>query len=110
MEDYCFILAKIGLIRFTQNDTERVVKTTHKAETRFAGYDEIKEKAGKRDRALEEIFIRENRVLIAELPLEEFNHTWPKSHRPALKKQSHKDVAIENYLRDDIGKQNFWTA
>ena len=60
MEDYCFILAKIGLIRFTQNDTERVVKTIRKTETRFAGYDEIKEKAGKRDRAREEIFIRGN--------------------------------------------------
>ena len=110
MEDYCFILAKIGLIRITQNDTERVVKTIRKTETRFAGYDEIKEKAGKRDRAREEIFIRENRVPIAELPLEEFNQTWLKSHRPALKKQSQKDVAIENYLRDDIGKQKLWTA
>ena len=110
MEDYCFILAKIGLIRFTQNDTERVVKTIRKTETRFAGYDEIKEKAGNRDRAREEIFIRENRVPIAELALEEFNQTWLKSHRPALKKQSQKDVAIENYLRDDIEKQKFWTV
>ena len=42
MEDLCFILSKIGLIRFTQSDTERVVKTIRKTETRFAGYNDIK--------------------------------------------------------------------
>ena len=111
LEDLCFILAKIGLIRFTQSDTERVVKTIRKTETHCAGYDEIKELKGKRDRAKEEIFLRENRVPISELPLEEFNQQWLKSHRPALKKKiSKKDVAIENYLKNDIAKQKFWTA
>ena len=42
MEDLCFILSKIGLICFTQSDTERVVKTIRKTETRFAGYNEIR--------------------------------------------------------------------
>ena len=111
LEDLCFILAKIGLIRFTQSDTERVVKTIRKTETHCAGYDEIKELKGKRDRAKEEIFLRENRVPISELLLEEFNQHWLKSHRPALKKKiSKKDVAIENYLKNDIAKQKFWTA
>ena len=110
LEDLCFIFAKIGLIRFTQADTERVVKTIRKTETRFAGYDEIKEQDGKRDRAMEEIFLRENRVPLRELPLEDFNQEWLKSHRPALKKNSKKDVAIETFFKNDIAKQQFWTA
>ena len=110
LEDFCFILSKIGLIRFTQSDTEREVKTIRKTETRFAGYDEIKEQAGKRDRAREEIFIRENQVPLNDLPLEEFNQEWLKSHRPALKKKSEKDVAIENYLEKDVAKHKFWIA
>ena len=43
IEDYVWVVTKIGLIRFTQSDTERVVKKT---ETRFAGYDEVKESEG----------------------------------------------------------------
>lgn len=110
MEDLCFILSKIGLIRFTQSDTERVVKTIRKTETRFGGYNEIKQQQGKRDRAMEEIFLRENRVPISELPLEELNQEWLKSHRAALKKTSKKDVSIQNYLKKDIAKRQFWTA
>ena len=86
MEDLCFILSKIGLIRFTQSDTERVVKTIRKTETRFAGYNEIKQQSGKRDRAMEEIFLRENRIPLSELPLEDFNQEGFISHRLALKK------------------------
>ena len=81
-----------------------------KTETRFAGYEEIKEQDGKRDRAMEEIFLRENRVPLRELPLEDFNQEWLKSHRPALKKNSKKDVAIETFFKNDIAKQQFWTA
>ena len=33
IEDYVWVMAKIGLIRFTQSDTERVVKTVRKTET-----------------------------------------------------------------------------
>ena len=110
MEDLCFILSEIGLIRFTQADTERVVKTIRKTETRFAGYNEIKQQSGKRDRAMEEISLRENRAPLSELPLDDFNQEWLKSHRAALKTTSNRDVAIENYLKNDIVKQQFWTA
>ena len=110
LEDLCFILAKIGLIRFTQADTERVVKTIRKTEPRFTAYNEIKEKEGKQDRAGEEVFLRENRVPIGELPLEELNQEWLKTHRAALKTKSKKDVAIQNYLKNDISKIKFWTA
>ena len=59
---------------------------------------------------MEEIFLRENRVPISELPLEELNQEWLKSHRAALKKTSKKDVSIQNYLKKDIAKRQFWTA
>ena len=49
------MIAKIGLIRFTQSYTERVVKTVRETESRFAGYDEVKESEGKIDRAKQEI-------------------------------------------------------
>ena len=109
-EDLCFIHSKIGLIQFTQSDTERVLKTIRKTETRFAGYDEIKEKDGKRDRAREEIFLRERQVPFKELPLDELNQRWLKSHRSALKKISQRYVAIEDFFRKDIAKRHFWTA
>ena len=47
--DFCTILEHVGLIRFTQSDTERVVKTQRKVEPRFAGYNGLKEAEGKRD-------------------------------------------------------------
>ena len=108
IEDYVWVMGKIGLIRFTQSDTERVVKTVRKTETRFAGYDEVKESNGKRDRAKEEIFLRENQVPLNDLPLEELNQAWLKKHLPALKSQSNRDVTVENYLSSDTLKQQFW--
>ena len=42
MADFAWILSKIGLIRFMQSDTERVVKTVRKVEHRFASYNETK--------------------------------------------------------------------
>ena len=42
IEDYVWVMGKIGLIRFTQSDMEQVVKTVRKTETRFAGYNEVK--------------------------------------------------------------------
>ena len=101
-------MAKIGLIRFTQSDTERVVKTVRKTETRFAGYDEVKESKGKRDRAKQEIFLRENPVPLNELPLEQLNQAWLKSHLPALKSKSQRDVVVENYIDKDVPKYQFW--
>ena len=72
-------MGKIGLIRFTQSDTKRVVKTVRKTETRFAGYDEVKESEGKRDRAKQEVFLRENQVPLTDLLLEALNKEWLKS-------------------------------
>ena len=48
-------IAKIGLICFTQSYTERVVKTVRETESRFVGYDEVKESESKIDRAKQEI-------------------------------------------------------
>jgi hypothetical protein len=42
-------LSKIGKIRFSQADAERVVKTIRKVEQRFPNYTEIDEAKGKRD-------------------------------------------------------------
>ena len=108
IEDYVWVMAKIGLIRFTQSDTERVVKTVRKTETRFAGYDEVKESEGKRDRAKQEVFLRENQVPLADLPLEALNKEWLKSHLPALKSKSKRDVTVENYIFNDTPKHQFW--
>ena len=108
IEDFVWVMAKIGLIRFTQSDTERVVKTVRKTETRFAGYDEVKESKGKRDRAKQEIFLRENPVPLKELPLEQLNQAWLKSHLPALKSKSQRDVVVENYIDKDVPKYQFW--
>ena len=73
MPDFAWILSKIGLIRFMQSDTERVVKTVRKVEHRFASYNEIKLEQNKRDRANQEVFLHENPVAFANLPLEELN-------------------------------------
>ena len=108
IEDYVWVMAKIGLIRFTQSDTERVVKTVSKTETRFTGYDEVKESEGKRDRAKQEVFLRENQVPLTDLPLEALNKEWLKSHLPALKSKSKRDVTVENYISNDTPKHQFW--
>ena len=110
IEDYVWVMAKIGFIRFSQSATERVVKTIGKTENRFAAYDEIKEREGKLDRAKEEIFLRENQVPLDELPLEAFNQTWLKSHLPDLKSKSKRDVVVENYISNDTAKHHFWSA
>ena len=101
--DFCTILEHVGLIRFTQSDTERVVKTQRKVESRFAGYNELKEAEGKRDRAKQEIFLKENPIALRELPFEEFNLNWLKSHLPSLKNN-------RKYVKDVVGKstRNFF--
>jgi len=60
MEDFCILLERVGLLRLSQADTERVVKTIRKVEPRFAGFNEVKESKGSRDRAQQEIFLHEN--------------------------------------------------
>ena len=97
------------LMRLSSNDTERVVKTVRKTENRFAGYNEVDEANNKRDRAMEEIFLRENRVELDALPLEKINQVWLKSHLPCLKKHGKPDVSISNFLKNDSSKCQFFT-
>ena len=63
MEDFCYLLERVGLLRYTQADTERVVKTVRKVEKRFNNFNEVKQAIGKRDRASQEIFITRIRLL-----------------------------------------------
>ena len=49
------------------------MKTQREVEPRFASYNEPKEAEGKRDRAKQMIFLKENPIALRELPLEEFN-------------------------------------
>ena len=109
IEDFAWVLSKIGLLRFTQSDTERVNKTVDKVEKRFTKFNETKEAAGKRDRTKEEVFLHENRVALDELPLEDINQLWLKSHRATLKKHSSTDVSVKRFMEKDSSKHKFWT-
>ena len=57
MEDFCMLLERIGLLRLSQSDTERVVKTIRKVEPRFASFNDVKDAKRARDRAQQEIFL-----------------------------------------------------
>ena len=107
IEDFCWVLSKIGLIRFTQSDTEMVVKTIRKVEGRFTGFDEVKLDAGKRDRANQEIFLHENPVALSKLPLEDMYQTWRKKHQASWKKQSAKNIFVSNFKKNDKSKAHF---
>ena len=110
MEDFCVLLERAGLLRFTQADTERVVKTIRKVEKRFSNFNEVKEAAGKRDRALQEIFIHENHIALNELPLESLHNVWVQSHWTSLKKRSAaKAMSIDTFLRKDASNARFLT-
>ena len=76
MTDFAWVLAKIGLLRFSQSDTERVNKTVDKIERRFTNFNESHEGDGKRDRTKEEVFPHANRIAMDELPLEEINKLY----------------------------------
>ena len=100
----------MALIRYTQADTERVVKTIRKVEKRFSGFDEVKEASGKRDRAAQEIFIHENPVALSELPLDKLHKKWVQTHKSSLKKKkAAKASTIENFLKNDSSKARFLT-
>ena len=107
IEDYVWVMAKIGLIRFTQSDTERVVKTVRKTETRFAGYDEVKENEGKRNRPKEEIFLRENQDPLDDLPFEELNQERLKTHLPALKSRIIRTLLLKIIFTMALQNNNF---
>ena len=49
-------------MKLGQSDTERAVKVVRRVEPRFAGFDEVQLKEGKRDRAMQEVFICENSI------------------------------------------------
>ena len=104
---FSWILSKIGLIRFTQSDTERGVKTIRKVENRFTAFNEVKLNSGKRDRANQEVFLHENPVALTNLPLEKLNKLWLKKHKSSLKSNSTKNVAVENYIKKDKSKAQF---
>ena len=110
LEDFCVLLERVALLRYTQADTERVVKTIRKVEKRFSGFDEVKEASGKRDRAAQEIFIHENPVALSELPLDKLHKKWVQTHKSSLKKKNAaKASTIENFLKNDSSKARFLT-
>ena len=43
LEDFVWVLEKIGCMRFSSNDTKRAVKTVRKTENRFTGYNGVDE-------------------------------------------------------------------
>ena len=107
MEDFCILLERVGLLRLSQADTERVVKTIRRVETRFAGFNEVKESKGARDRAQQEIFLYENKMAMEKLPLDELFDVWTQSHQPSLKKKDGKAKSVETFLRKDSTSLKF---
>ena len=111
VEDFCVLLERVGLLLFTQADTERVVKVIRKMVPRFASYNEVKEAKGYRDRAMQEIFLHENKVALEDLPLETLNQNWLKHHLPSLKKKLEgTSKSIETFLKKDKSKAKFFTV
>ena len=80
----------------SQADRKRVVKTIRRVEPRFAGFNEVKESKGARDRAQQEIFLYENKMA-----LDELFDVWTQSHQPSLKKNDGKTKSVETFLRKD---------
>ncbi len=111
MEDFCILLERVGLLRLSQADTERVVKTIRKVEPRFASFNEVKESKGARDRAQQEIFLHENKVALEKLPLDELFDAWSQSHLPSLKKNDArydgKAKSVETFLKKDCTSLKF---
>ena len=107
MEDFCILLERVGLLRLSQADTERVVKTICKVEPRFAGFNEVKESKGARDRAQQEIFLHENKVALEKLPLDQLFDVWTQSHQASLNKNDGKAKSVESLLKKDITTLKF---
>ena len=105
VEDFCMLLERIGLLRLSQADTERVVKTIRKVEPRFSSFNEVKETKGARDRAQQEIFLYENKVALEKLPVNELFDSWTQSHYPSLKKNDNryngKAKSVEGFFKKD---------
>ena len=97
-------------MKLGQSDTERAVKVVRRVEPRFAGFDEVQLKEGKRDRAMQEVFICENSIAFDRLPLKKFEQEWNKTHLSAWKKDSRArpdDVSITNFLRKEVSNLLF---
>ena len=111
MEDFCILLDRVGLLRLSQADTERVAKTIRKVEPRFASFNEVKESKGTRDRAQQEIFLHENKVALKSLPLDGLFDAWSQSHLPSLKKNDArydgKAQSVETFLKKDCTSLKF---
>jgi hypothetical protein len=108
MDAFCVLLERIGVILKTQADTERVVKVIRKVEGRFSNYNEVREAKGKRDRANQEIFLHENSVSLADVPLEDLNQLWLKTHLSSVKKSGKgKQVCINNCMENDVSTAKF---
>ena len=111
MADFCILLERVGLLRLSQADTERVAKTIRKVEPRFASFNEVKESKGTRDRAQQEIFLHENKVALKSLPLDELFGAWSQSHLPSLKKNDArydgKAQSVETFLKKDCTSLKF---
>ena len=88
------------------------MKVVRRIEPRFAGFDEVKLNEGKKDRAMQEVFICENSIAIDKLPIKEFEEERNRTHFSTWKKDSRAredDVSISNYLKKDISSLLFFT-
>ena len=57
------------MVKLGKSDTESAVKVVRRIAPRFAGFDEVKLKEGKKDRAVQEVFI-------CEIPFLLINFRW----------------------------------
>ena len=110
MEDFSCLLERVGLLRLTQADTERVVKTIRKIEPRFPSFNEVKEAKGARDRAQQEIFLCENKVALQELPLDELFDAWTQTHYPTLKKKAGNSKSVDTFFKKDFSSAKFMSS
>ena len=102
--EFTYLLSEVGLHKLSQSDTERVVKILRVVEPRFSGFDETKLQEGKRDRCMQEIFLRDNKIALAKLPLDDYEQEWRKKHLHCAKYDARSrtdSVSITNYLREE---------
>ena len=102
--EFTYLLSEVGLHKLSQSDTERVVKTLRVVEPRFSGFDERKLQDGKRDRCMQEIFLRDNQIALDKLPLDDYEQEWRKKHLHCAKidARSRRDsISVTNYLSEE---------
>ena len=102
--EFTYLLSEVGLHKLSQSDTERVVKILRVVEPRFSGFDERKLQDGKRDRCMQEIFLRDNKIALNKLPLDDYEQEWRKKHLHCAKidARSRRDsISVTNYLSEE---------